>query len=184
MIYSLRHRVFPGGAPSKYYPGPTMLNLNSYFTTCESCVVHRQVSDEEISKHYILRVCVVHIFGLPSPLLGLKINVEKEMTFFIQYFAKFIFHPSNWYQLAPNLSLNVLQRLFLIYPKIEIFKNRPTHCRIRTSANLHRVYENNGQFCKLPTSLTACPCSQCFNVIVNGASESTTVFWNYSICPA
>ena len=24
---SLRHREFPGGPPSKYYPGPTMLNF-------------------------------------------------------------------------------------------------------------------------------------------------------------
>ena len=24
---SLRHQVFPGGPPSKYYPGPTMLNF-------------------------------------------------------------------------------------------------------------------------------------------------------------
>ena len=24
---SLRHQAFPGGPPSKYYPGPTMLNF-------------------------------------------------------------------------------------------------------------------------------------------------------------
>ena len=48
--------------------------------------------------------------------------------------------------------------------KNSVFQKFPTHCRIRTCANLHRVYENNVQFCKLPTSLTARPCSQCFNV--------------------
>ena len=26
-VKSLRHQVFPGGPPSKYYPGPTMLNF-------------------------------------------------------------------------------------------------------------------------------------------------------------
>ena len=26
-LKSLRHRVFPGGPPSKYYPGPTLLNF-------------------------------------------------------------------------------------------------------------------------------------------------------------
>ena len=30
---SLRHRVFPGGPPSKYYPGPTMLNFRDQTRT-------------------------------------------------------------------------------------------------------------------------------------------------------
>ena len=29
----LRHRVFPGGPPSKYYPGPTMLNFRDQTRT-------------------------------------------------------------------------------------------------------------------------------------------------------
>ena len=32
-IKSLRHRVFPGGPPSKYYPGPTMLNFRDQTRT-------------------------------------------------------------------------------------------------------------------------------------------------------
>ena len=39
---SLRHQVFPGGPPSKYYPGPTMLNFRDqtrkgYGRTHETC---------------------------------------------------------------------------------------------------------------------------------------------------
>ena len=30
---SLRHQVFPGGPPSKYYPGPTMLNFRDQTRT-------------------------------------------------------------------------------------------------------------------------------------------------------
>ena len=30
---SLPHRVFPGGPPSKYYPGPTMLNFRDQTRT-------------------------------------------------------------------------------------------------------------------------------------------------------
>ena len=30
---SLRHQVFPGGPPSKYYPGPTMLNFRDQMRT-------------------------------------------------------------------------------------------------------------------------------------------------------
>ena len=30
---SLRHREFPGGPPSKYYPGPTMLNFRDQTRT-------------------------------------------------------------------------------------------------------------------------------------------------------
>ena len=32
-IKSLRHQVFPGGPPSKYYPGPTMLNFRDQTRT-------------------------------------------------------------------------------------------------------------------------------------------------------
>ena len=32
-IKSLRHQVFPGGSPSKYYPGPTMLNFRDQTRT-------------------------------------------------------------------------------------------------------------------------------------------------------
>jgi hypothetical protein len=32
-IKSLRHREFPGGPPSKYYPGPTMLNFRDQTRT-------------------------------------------------------------------------------------------------------------------------------------------------------
>ena len=30
---SLRHQEFPGGPPSKYYPGPTMLNFRDQTRT-------------------------------------------------------------------------------------------------------------------------------------------------------
>ena len=33
MPKSLRHQVFPGGPPSKYYPGPTMLNFRDQTRT-------------------------------------------------------------------------------------------------------------------------------------------------------
>ena len=32
-VKSLRHQVFPGGPPSKYYPGPTMLNFRDQTRT-------------------------------------------------------------------------------------------------------------------------------------------------------
>ena len=32
-LKSLRHREFPGGPPSKYYPGPTMLNFRDQTRT-------------------------------------------------------------------------------------------------------------------------------------------------------
>ena len=33
VVKSLRHREFPGGPPSKYYPGPTMLNFRDQTRT-------------------------------------------------------------------------------------------------------------------------------------------------------
>ena len=39
---SLRHREFPGGPPSKYYPGPTMLNFRDQTRTGVFIVVWSQ----------------------------------------------------------------------------------------------------------------------------------------------
>ena len=45
---SLRHQVFPGGPPSKYYPGPTMLNFRDQTRTGVFIVVWSQAIDIEI----------------------------------------------------------------------------------------------------------------------------------------
>ena len=40
---SLRHQEFPGGPPSKYYPGPTMLNFRDRTRT--GCIHRGMVVD-------------------------------------------------------------------------------------------------------------------------------------------
>ena len=46
---SLRHQVFPGGPPSKYYPGPTMLNFRDQTRTGVFIVVWSQAMDSELN---------------------------------------------------------------------------------------------------------------------------------------
>ena len=43
---SLRHQVFPGGPPSKYYPGPTLLNFRDQTRTGAFIVVWLQTTTQ------------------------------------------------------------------------------------------------------------------------------------------
>ena len=64
---SLRHQVFPGGPPSKYYPGPTMLNFRDQTRTGVFIVVWSQAIDIEIEGQSSLHFSQVTALFFPSP---------------------------------------------------------------------------------------------------------------------